>query len=82
MMPRISSRTNNEIRLEKAGIDVTPRLISWVLDNTTSVANVNKYTFNADRDAKLAFNPVHYFYTVVTSSMNTIKTQYKEWRMK
>jgi len=82
MMPSLSTRASDMIRLEKAGIDVTPRLLSAILDNTAAVANVNKYTFNNDRDAKLAFNPMHYLFTVITNNMGTYKTQYKEWRLK
>lgn len=38
------------VRLEKAGVDVVPRLISWVLNGTGS-AGVNSYTFSAGNDA-------------------------------
>ena len=39
------------------------------------------FTFNASRDAKFAFNPLHYLYTVVTT-FATQKALYKEYRIK
>lgn len=68
--------------MEKAGIDVVPRLITATINSVNAAANVNKFTFSASLDAKLAFNPVHYFYTTATTNLGVYKTQYKEWRMK
>lgn len=43
------------VRLEKAGIDVVPRLITLPLNSENPLANINFKTFANDDDAKMAF---------------------------
>ena len=58
---------NINVRLEKAGVDVVPRLITANIDNAGAILGVNKFTFATSADAKLAFNPLNYLYTTSTS---------------
>jgi hypothetical protein len=43
--------------MEKAGIDIVSKLITAPL--TFPINAVNQYTFSADKDAKLAINPLY-----------------------
>ena len=72
---------NTNVRLEKAGVDVVPRLITANIDNVSNLAGVNAFTFSGDVDAQLAFNPLNYLYTSSTT-FATQKALYKEYRVK
>jgi len=55
-IPRLSPRTTNSIRLEKAGVDVIPRLLTACMLPTTTDVNLVVLT---GTDAKFSFNPMH-----------------------
>jgi len=49
-------------------LDIVPRLITYNIDGTNAVADVNKYTFaTAGTDVKLALNPLNLLYTTVNT---------------
>ena len=63
--PRLSHSTTSVVRLEKAGIDLVPRLITSVLAGAST--GINAFTFSANLDGAMAFNPVNYLYTTSAS---------------
>lgn len=53
--------------MEKAGVDVVPRLITAVIPASSPVDTVTSVTFNASLDGKMAFNPLYYLYETCAS---------------
>ena len=77
----LPSSVNRVVRLEKAGSDVVPRLITANIDGTGPINSVNQFTFNDSKDAKFAFNPLYHLYKNV-ATFATQKVLYKEYRIK
>lgn len=67
LVPRLSPGTSSLVRLEKAGIDVLPRLVSY---NFTALAeNINGTATFTSTELDLAFNPMKYFYATGSAEM-------------
>lgn len=50
-MPRLIAPAKRDVRLEKAGVDIVPRLITYVVPSSAAIANVSKFTFGGNLDA-------------------------------